>query len=910
MGTVLNDYKKIYNESIKEYGERTVLLYQLGAFLEIYACDEKYTESNKWGNAKIISELLNIKYTGKLFGKNTFVNFIGFTISNLDKYLPILLSNDYTVVVVSEMESATSKKGTLKREITNIYSPTLQPIEYNTENILVGIFMNDTIISISAINNNTNEIELTELPNVNFDELNRVLSIYSPKEIQIINGNSEIVQQLKLHYGIVHEKTDLQKEYSDTNYQNEYFKKLYGNAILELDGVHLKSIVNLMYLIDFIAKHSITYTKNLGKPKIIKECNHLILELNTTQQLNLLHTTLGSKTRPKSLFDTIDYTKTAIGKRALRVLLSKPLKNAKDIKIRYQLTNDYSTIDTTFVNKSLSGLYDFEKMHRKMGIGSITPNDFTTLDKCYVLLYDLILYLEKTQLNIKLPDIVLFREYIDEYRHSFNLNDLVNVTKENVINYFNKGIVPELDIIGDQLENLEIQRNNLLDNYNKISGCENFVKFDYTDRDGFSFTCTKIRFNTLCGKLNDSIRKEIKTRTSTSQVKFYTDQLTRLSTNISNSKELLNQKIKLHFMNKMNNYYTKYNLQFESLKELIELIDITNSNFQCSLKNNYTCPELIESKTSFINIKQIRHPIIEALGNCYIPNDINLDSGLLLYGLNSSGKSTLLRALGICLVMAQCGLNVPCQSMQFSPFNNIICQVDMTDDLFSGKSSFIQEMLGLKKILAVCGPNTLVLSDELAKGSEHFSATAILASTLKYMNSTNTKYLFTTHLHSLIQLNLEKIQIKHLSVSIRNDLIIFDRLLKDGSGSELYGIEVCKSILDNNNFIKDAYEIRNKLSGDRVSVLSTKKSRYNSKKIVDACEICGSDKNLETDHITEQMTANESGFLQKGIHKNHLSNLCTLCKNCHLQKTLGNIKIYGYKDSTNGKFLDWVKISK
>ena len=138
--------------------------------------------------------------------------------------------------------------------------------------------------------------------------------------------------------------------------------------------------------------------------------------------------------------------------------------------------------------------------------------------------------------------------------------------------------------------------------------------------------------------------------------------------------------------------------------------------------------------------------------------------------------------------------------------------------------------------------------------------------------------------------------------------IIFERKLKEGSGSKLYGIEICKSMITDSEFIDKAFEIRNRISKAKKSVLSKKKSVYNNKKIINACEICNSTESLEIDHIEGQVTADAKGFLKKGIHKNNLSNLCTLCHNCHLQKTQGKIIINGYKESINGKFLDWKKL--
>ena len=301
-------------------------------------------------------------------------------------------------------------------------------------------------------------------------------------------------------------------------------------------------------------------------------------------------------------------------------------------------------------------------------------------------------------------------------------------------------------------------------------------------------------------------------------------------------------------------------------------------------------------------------------GKKYISNDIQLDNdtnGMLLYGLNSSGKSTLLRAIGIAIIMAQCGLFVPAKSFKFCPFDTLISQVDLTDNLFSGKSSFITEMMGLKRILQCAGKNTLVLMDEATKGTEHNSSTALVSSVILELIKSSTKFFFTTHLHDIPNVQDiidigQKLKICHLSVDIKGNNIIYERILKDGPGSTLYGIEVAKSLLECPDLIEKAFEIRNKLIGTEKKPI--KKSLYNSKKIVDKCQICGSIKQLETDHIIEQMTADEKGFLDDSRHKNHLSNLCILCHNCHLEKTLGRIKINGYKDSLNGQLLSWKKI--
>ena len=1372
--SLINDYFSFYKEKIEEYGENTVILFQNGAFYEIYEKDEHYKDSEKIGNAQKISIILNnMKYTGKNFGKNTYINFIGFNVSCLDKFLPLLLNANYTVVIVNELESSSQKKinktvGNLKRGIVKIYSPTLQPLDFDTNYNLVGLLIKfettlkkDNLfhISLCSINNNTNDIEITEetfvFKNDNFidlslDELSRIVYRYFPKELQIkiiFSDNfckEKIINKINDYFTISLNSTSIikiieidikkdnrYKSYSKIDFQNEYFQNVYKNfqmglltplEYLEFNTLQNNSIINIMYTIDYISKHSLTYISNLNIPKIIKEFNYLILELNTINQLNIINDIKGTQTKPHSLFDVIDYTSTVIGKRYLKQLLCKPLKNIDEINNRYLLTKEY-----TFIKDSkniLSKLTDFERLHRKMGLEELHPNEFVILDKNYIEIQKLLNLISiskdqgKTESFNKLIVQLFknnlmnqFNEYIIDYNKIFLLDEMKNFTlntsKDSITNYFKNGIIKELDDIQNKIIKLEIDRENLRLYYDKLINTnfekgDSLIKLEYTERDGYSFSCTKLRYENLLKKLNDNEKKELKLRNNSGSIKFFTENLSKLSYDILNNRNLLNDKIKLNYLKQMSKYYIKYNLLFNKLKEFIEIFDITSSNYFCSEKCNFVCPQIDNKEeqlnSSYFECKQLRHPIIEKLGIQYIPNDIILNNdslGILLFGLNSSGKchgpftkimmcdgsrkfakdiiigdklmgdnldyktvisttngigqmykiipnkgdsfecngphilslkssgyksvvwdnknqrykvnwiinhinktksfsiktyktkdetykhaclfkqnletdkgkiidisveeyikkpsiwktnyylyrvpvefttkiifldpyllgywlgdgtskkcdittadfeivdyfhnilkndgmiieqkniyrysirgkkhgdnnfrkalqyynlinnkhipldylrnnkqirlgilaglldsdgymghgtgyditqkneqllddiielvrslgfsaykskvnkkcynsktqtigiyyqchiagnyeqlkeipillhrkinskiktkknehivsfkiqkldiseyygfevdgnhryllndyivthnSTLLRAIGINIIMAQCGLFVPCESLIYYPFSTIISQVDLTDDIFKAKSSFINEMIGLKKILSISGPNTLVLSDELCKGTELYSAISIVASSINYLLKSNTKFFFTTHLHELSKLSFDKtLHIKHLSVTIRNNNIIFDRLLKNDSGSNLYGLEVCKTILDNSEFIDNAFEIRNELIKEKTSVLSTKKSKYNSKKIINKCEICNSHENLETHHIFEQANTNDKGFIpKKGIHKNHISNLSVLCKKCHDDVTYNRIIIHGYLDSINGKFLDYEKI--
>ena len=523
----------------------------------------------------------------------------------------------------------------------------------------------------------------------------------------------------------------------------------------------------------------------------------------------------------------------------------------------------------------------------------------------------------------------LFYEYMKDYMDNFNKDVLkivnLNTKKEDMSNIFKRGVIKELDKIEDKIKGIEVEIENIRFKYdvfiNDNVKDQQYIKIEYTDQDGHFFTCTKLRFEKLKGLLSKEDVSQLRIKSTNNTIKFFTEELVQKSYELINNRELFTKNVKMNYLVKLKDYSTKYSKLFTVLKEFIEIVDITKSNLKCALKYNYCKPEIIDQEDSCLDAYDMRHPIIERIVSTeYVPNDIKLDKsnlGIVLYGLNACGKSTLLRAIGICIVLAQSGLYVPCREFKYSVFNNLISQVDLTDNLFMGKSSFITEMMGLKKILSMSSKNTLILSDELCKGTETSSAEAIVASSIMRLIKDGSKFFFTSHLHGIpevkgIKAN-KKLQVSHLSISLKEDEnIIFERKIKDGSGSRLYGLEVCKSIIQDMSFIDDAFEIRNDILGNKTEVVSKKKSNYNKKKIMTSCQVCGykpKDKKsipLECHHINEQQNTDERGFVNdKHFHKNELYNLVCLCKSCHQKIDTGELIIRGYKQSVSGLFLDW-----
>ena len=313
-------------------------------------------------------------------------------------------------------------------------------------------------------------------------------------------------------------------------------------------------------------------------------------------------------------------------------------------------------------------------------------------------------------------------------------------------------------------------------------------------------------------------------------------------------------------------------------------------------KYNYCKPNIVKSEKSFVNAQKLRHCLIERFqsNELYVTNDIvvgdgNTD-GILLYGTNAVGKTTIIRALGISIIMAQAGLYVPCSEFNFMPYKYIFTRIIGNDNIFKGLSTFAVEMSELRTILRLSDENSLILGDELCSGTETQSAISIFVSGIQKLHKCRSSFIFATHLHEIVDYEeisqCDNLKLKHMTVIYdrEKDTLIYDRKLKDGPGNNTYGLEVCKSLNLPQDFLDNAYEIRAKYFPENKSLLSLKTSRYNSKKIVGFCEKCKKNMATEVHHLLHQSQSNNDGFITHDdnvFHKNNLANLMTLCDDCH-----------------------------
>lgn len=358
----------------------------------------------------------------------------------------------------------------------------------------------------------------------------------------------------------------------------------------------------------------------------------------------------------------------------------------------------------------------------------------------------------------------------------------------------------------------------------------------------------------------------------------------------------------------------------KNMTRFVTDIDVVKAGAKMAIEKSFTCPQIVEHDNSFIDFKGIRHPIIEHINQKihYVDNDIALGNnetdGILLFGVNASGKSSLMKAIGINLVLAQAGFFVACKELTYSPFEYLFTRIWNNDNIFKGQSTFEVEISELKSIIKYAGNKSLVLGDELCSGTETVSASAIVTAGIKKLSRNKAKFIFATHLHFLADnqhlIHLDNVKNYHLSVIFdkTKEKLIYDRKLKEGSGPSTYGLEVCKAMGLEDDFLEEAFKIRNEITNEIMgSFLNNKPSKYNQNVRIIQCQVCNAPGD-DVHHIQFQCTADNNGKIGS-IDKNRESNLVVLCKKCHVNvhHPKSTLKINGYVETSNGIELDYIK---
>lgn len=971
---IVKEYFRLHSKYVIKYGHNTLLFIQVGSFHEAY---QTLSEGPNLRNISDILNIVVTKKNKLIEQVNiTNPMQLGFPSITVNKYVKMLVDAGYTVVIGDQITPPPNPKraitniyspGTYIEEQSvdncNIISIYIEMIDNLSDEHKID---KNYIIGLSIIDLTTGKSIIHELYSVKndikicLDETVRIINSYSAKEILIyaykINNIDEIVAYLELTDKLYHIKQlDVIPKIS---YQTEVLKKVFPQTNSVIEALDLEKInygrIAYVLLLLYCYDHSHNIINNLSVPIIYANDQCLNLGNNAVFQLNLLTydrenlTNIYTNTvQYKSLFDVVNKTSTPMGRRFLKERLVQPLINTD------QINNCYKIIKKLIVNdlwkkfeEQLVLINDIERYQRKIEICIINPIDFynfiESLSNCVNVMNEILLNdINIDNINIK-TNIKSIIELLTLINKKFKIDELQKYLINDISGpIFNEKIYQDIDKLNNKINKctnymdaISTGLSNFLDSYLHTGGT--VIKVDYTDRDGHYLVLTKRRADVLERLLEEqkeitfnynnieyTIKQtdiEFRHLPKGNNSKIFIPGIKQNSDQKLDLQDELKQLQKQYYVDCLGEITHKYSKILTLVVKTISLIDFLKSGAKLAIKNHYSIPKIINDKDkSYLIAQELRHPIIELINTTteYIPTDIKLGTenqdGILLFGLNSSGKSSLQKSIGIAIIMAQMGYPVAAKKFTYYPYNSLYTRISGCDNLFKGLSSFALEISELRSIIKRHNQNTLVIADEVCKGTEHKSSLIIVMTMLEILSASKTSFITATHLHDLTDFDrlkkLTNIKLYHLHIEYdeKNNTLKYDRKLKEGSGDNFYGLNVAKYLMTDDKFMNIANEIKKEIFM-LSDIVNNKTSKYNTDLYVDHCQICGlkpkkTEIPLETHHILFQKDF-KNGINDNKFHvqKNQKSNLVILCRECHDKIDQGKLEIKGWKDEKN---LDW-----
>jgi len=937
---LIDKYFEEYKDHVSNYGEeKSLLFYQVGSFYEAYQSD---TQGYNLDN---LSELTNC-----MISKKDNVKMLGFPLQSLNKYLNIMVEAGYQVKVIEQ--NAIGKihgkinpkiNGKIERFVKGTYSRgTTIDLDNKDNNYILSLWLetddnNLDIIGVTICDLGTGILEIKDVlcdkddMYQALDEVANYINTYQPSEIILSSDDCEWTSkklkylEIEKNYYIFNSKGKL---FHKLSYQKHVLSKIFNqkNPIeyLEIEQYHYGRI-SLMLLLDYIEMHNPELLKNLSNVQNYNNESYLYLGNNAVHQLNVLSSDITQNkigNKYKSLFDVVNFTLTSMGRRFLKKELAHPLTTVKQIQDRYNLVEKFKGIIPQ-IKEEMQYICDMEKMYKKLQNGELHPCE---LYKWIISLERIVNLCEKLDSVYKL-DISTGNIY-DILVKTFDVNKL---SLYNIMNISENIFLPK---IHQELDNIQVKIDENRELLKKIGiYVEEFLtkeiskkkvgcRLEFNERDGWHLITTKKRWkeieneikkkdiciNKVVIKTGDFIGKD----NSASGTKIFSEQLRKISDELIKKESEINDMVQEAYKKSCIDFSEKYKVEITGIIKWVTFVDFIYSGSMCMEKYYYTIPEIKEDNKSWFVCKQIRHPIVERISDNYVPFNIELGqdyTGITLFGLNSAGKSTLQKSVGLNIILGQIGYPVACVKLIFSPYGSLFTRISGNDNLFKGLSSFSVEMLEIRNILKRTNNKSLIIADEVCRGTEYESGLIIVLSMIKLLSDKKVNFITASHLHEIVNnpLYRELNNVKSFHIKINYDektnIITYNRELCEGSGDNFYGLLVAKSLIDDRDFLQISNDIRYQMNNTQVKV-----SRYNNKLIKDECSMCykkvkEDQVSLETHHIIFQKDADINGMINEYQHKNCNSNLVVICQKCHDDVDRGKINIVKKVETSTGNKL-------
>lgn len=768
---------------IKDKYPDTIIFYRLGDFYEMFFED-----------AVKASHILELTLTGRSAGLEERVPMCGVPYHAYQGYVERLIDMGEKVAICEQLTDPKDTKGIVERDVVQVITKGTildNLLNEKDNNYLASVYNFGYSYAISYTDISTGDVYTLIVQDVN--SIYRELVNKGIKEI-IVNDtiDREIIYILKEKYHILVTITNDLCE--DIEYQYIYD---------DLADIRMKTSV--MHLLKYIVDTKKTSLTHLKKTILLNEDEYLLFDIHTKKNLELTET-IRENNRMYSLLWLLDKTKTAMGSRFLKQNIESPLRNKKEIIRRYDIIN---TLLTEFIYKEeltnlLDEVYDLERLSGRISYGNVNARDMLQLLRSLKVLPQISTILKNIHYDKKIETLDDLTELLDK---SINLDAPIGIKEGNLIK----------DGYNSELDELKMIRKNSKD---FILNLENEEK----ERTGIKNL--KIGYNKVFGyyievsKMNIPLVKEewgyIRKQTLSTGERYITESLKEKEQIILGAEEkIINLEYKL-FM-EIRDIAKGYISKLQEISKVLAELDMLISFAIVSETNNYVRPIIADERS--INIIDGRHPVVEKVNKSdYVPNDILMDKNtdvLLITGPNMAGKSTYMRQLAIIVIMAQIGCFVPCKSCKIPVFDKIFTRIGASDDLVSGESTFMVEMKEANAALSNATKNSLILFDELGRGTATYDGMSLAEAILEYIhNNIHAKTLFSTHYHELTTMakSLKHLRNVHVSAMEENGSITFLHKVKNGSIDKSYGINVAslanlpKEVIERANDILNNYE--------------------------------------------------------------------------------------------------------
>ncbi|SDA76287.1 DNA mismatch repair protein MutS [Butyrivibrio sp. INlla18] len=777
-----------YLQTKREYKD-CILFYRLGDFYELFFDD-----------AQVASKELELTLTGKACGLEERAPMCGIPFHAVDSYLTKLVSRGFKVAICEQTEDPKLAKGIVKRDVTRIVTPgtnlNMQSLEETKNNYIMSIIYTPDNIGISVADVTTGDYYLTEVESLRaaVDEIGK----YSPSEIicnEAFNFSGIDIEELRNRLQIFINPLDSRyfDEESCKKLLMKHFKvsSLIGLGIEEFPNGVVAAGALLQYLID-MQKSDISNITHIY-PYLTSK--FMLLDSSTRRNLELVET-MRDKQKRGTLLWVLDKTKTAMGARMLRSFIEQPLIDKDEILLRQGAVEALvkNVITREEIREYLNPVYDLERLMSKIIFKTANPRDLLAFRNSIKMIPAIITALTDVKDNEALNK--LFSE-LDPLTDIYELIDQA-IVEEPPLTIRESGIIKEgfdkdIDHFREAGTNGKGWLARLEDEEKENTGIKN-LKIKYSNVFGYSFEVT----NSFKDKVPDYF---IRKQTLANAERYTTPKLKELEDTILNAQDKLNN-LEYEMFCKIRDSIALEINRIQSTAKAIALLDVYASFAYVAEKNHYIKPTINDK--GVINIKDGRHPVVEKMldsADMFISNDTYLDNKKhcisIITGPNMAGKSTYMRQTALIVLMAQIGCFIPAQKADICVVDRIFTRVGASDDLGSGQSTFMVEMNEVANILRNATPNSLLILDEIGRGTSTYDGLAIAWAVTEHISNRKilgAKTLFATHYHELTELEGKMDNVNNYCIAVKEngDNIVFLRKIVKGGADKSYGIQVAK----------------------------------------------------------------------------------------------------------------------